>query len=115
VARYFRELISSAIDVFPRLTFSPWDRQITVAGGNNVQERNTPRRRGELGHADGYKASAIVKTLLADAKAEGTLTWYSAQVDAQTSETLGRTFIKRYPGVDVAVIRTTVRSPISDS
>jgi iron(III) transport system substrate-binding protein len=46
-------------------------------------------------------------SLVADAKAEGTLTWYSAQVDAQTSETLGRTFTKRYPGVDVAVIRTT--------
>lgn len=46
-------------------------------------------------------------SLVADAKADGSLTWYSAQVDAETSEKLGRTFTKRYPGVDVAVIRTT--------
>jgi len=46
-------------------------------------------------------------SLVADAKTEDSLTWYSAQVDAETSEKLGRTFTKRYPGVDVAVIRTT--------
>jgi iron(III) transport system substrate-binding protein len=46
-------------------------------------------------------------TLLAAAKAEGTLTWYSAQVDAETSEALGRTFTQSHPGVNVGVIRTT--------
>lgn len=53
------------------------------------------------------RAPANEASLEADAKAEGTLTWYSAQIDAQTSESLGRTFTKRYPGVSVAVIRTT--------
>jgi iron(III) transport system substrate-binding protein len=41
------------------------------------------------------------------AKAEGTLTWYIAQVDAQTAENLGRTFTASHPGVNVGVIRTT--------
>ena len=41
------------------------------------------------------------------AKAEGTLTWYIAQVDAQTAENLGRSFTASHPGVNVGVIRTT--------
>jgi iron(III) transport system substrate-binding protein len=45
--------------------------------------------------------------LSADARAEGTLTWYTAQVDAQTAETLGRAFTQSNPGVNVGVIRTT--------
>jgi iron(III) transport system substrate-binding protein len=43
----------------------------------------------------------------AAAKSEGTLTWYSAQVDAETSEALGRMFTQSHPGVNVGVIRTT--------
>ena len=38
---------------------------------------------------------------------EGTLTWYIAQVDAQTAEKLGHSFTERYSGVNVGVIRTT--------
>src|ERR1700734_1486043 len=38
---------------------------------------------------------------------DGTLTWYIAQVDAQTAENLGRTFTQGHPGVNVGVIRTT--------
>jgi iron(III) transport system substrate-binding protein len=38
---------------------------------------------------------------------EGNMTWYIAQVDAQTAENLGRSFSQTYPGVDVGVIRTT--------
>jgi iron(III) transport system substrate-binding protein len=38
---------------------------------------------------------------------EGTLTWYVAQVDAQTAENLGRSFSQSHPGVNVGVIRTT--------
>jgi iron(III) transport system substrate-binding protein len=45
--------------------------------------------------------------LVAAAKSDGTLTWYIAQVDAQTAENLGRSFTQRYPGVNVGVIRTT--------
>ncbi len=41
------------------------------------------------------------------ATAEGTVTWYIAQVDAETAETLGRTFTKTNPGIKVGVIRTT--------
>ena len=39
--------------------------------------------------------------------AEGSLTWYIAQVDAQTAENLGRAFTQSHPGVAVGVIRTT--------
>jgi len=46
-------------------------------------------------------------TLLAGAKAEGTLTWYSAQLDAAVSEEVGHTFTNSHPGVNVGVIRTT--------
>ena len=41
------------------------------------------------------------------ARKEGTLTWYVAQVDSETAEKMGRAFTARYPGVKVAVIRTT--------
>ena len=52
-------------------------------------------------------ARADLKALEAAARAEGTLTWYTGQTDAETSELLGRTFTARYPGVKVSVIRTT--------
>lgn len=45
--------------------------------------------------------------LEAAAHDEGTLTWYIAQVDAQTAENLGRAFTQSNPGVNVGVIRTT--------
>ena len=41
------------------------------------------------------------------ARKEGTLTWYVAQVDGETAEVMGRAFTAQYPGVKVAVIRTT--------
>jgi iron(III) transport system substrate-binding protein len=41
------------------------------------------------------------------ARNDATLTWYIAQVDAQTAENLGRTFTQGHPGVNVGVIRTT--------
>ena len=34
-------------------------------------------------------------------------TWYIAQVDGETAEVMGRAFTAQYPGVKVAVIRTT--------
>jgi iron(III) transport system substrate-binding protein len=45
--------------------------------------------------------------LEAAAHDEGGLTWYIAQVDAQTAEDLGRSFSQSHPGVNVGVIRTT--------
>ena len=45
--------------------------------------------------------------LEAMARKEGTLTWYVAQVDAQTAESLGRSFSQSNPGINVGVIRTT--------
>lgn len=41
------------------------------------------------------------------ARAEGSLTWYTAQVDAQTAEKLGRSFTQSHPDIGVGVIRTT--------
>jgi iron(III) transport system substrate-binding protein len=43
----------------------------------------------------------------AAARKEGALTWYIAQVDAETAEDLGRRFTAAHPGITVAVIRTT--------
>jgi iron(III) transport system substrate-binding protein len=53
------------------------------------------------------RASTSEPVLEAAAHDEGALTWYIAQVDAQTAENLGRSFSQSFPGVDVAVIRTT--------
>lgn len=52
-------------------------------------------------------ARADLTALAAAARKEATLTWYVAQVDGGTAEVMGRAFTKDYPGVDVAVIRTT--------
>ena len=54
-----------------------------------------------------HNARADLAVLEAAARKEGTLTWYIAQVDAESAETLGRTFTRQYPGISVAVIRTT--------
>ncbi len=52
-------------------------------------------------------ARAELAALEAAARKEGTLTWYIAQVDAESAEALGRAFTRQYPGISVAVIRTT--------
>jgi iron(III) transport system substrate-binding protein len=52
-------------------------------------------------------ARADLQALESAAHAEGTLTWYTGQTDAETAELLGRTFTARYPGIKVEVIRTT--------
>ena len=41
------------------------------------------------------------------ARREGILTWYIAQVDSEQAESLGRAFTAQYPGISIAVIRTT--------
>ena len=52
-------------------------------------------------------ARADLAALEAAARKEGTLTWYMAQVDSESAEALGRAFTAQYPGISVAVIRTT--------
>lgn len=52
-------------------------------------------------------AQADIKSVEEAARKEGTLTWYVAQVDSEKAEELGRLFTSEYPGVKVAVIRTT--------
>jgi iron(III) transport system substrate-binding protein len=52
-------------------------------------------------------AASITPDLIDAAGREGSVTWYIAQVDTQTAEDMGRTFTARFPGVTVAVIRTT--------
>jgi iron(III) transport system substrate-binding protein len=52
-------------------------------------------------------ARADLTSLEPAASKEATLTWYIAQVDAESAEALGRTFTRQYPAIDVAVIRTT--------
>ena len=53
------------------------------------------------------RAAGITPELIEGARKEGSVTWYIAQVDTQTAETMGRTFSAQYPGVSVSVIRTT--------
>jgi len=45
--------------------------------------------------------------LQAAARKEATLTWYTAQEDAEKAEALGHAFTQEHPGISVAVIRTT--------
>ena len=52
-------------------------------------------------------ARADLKALETSAQKEGTLTWYTAQIDAEKAERLGKAFTAAHPGVKVAVIRTT--------
>ena len=41
------------------------------------------------------------------AKREGEVTWYSAQIQAEPGEAVGRAFTARYPGIKVNVVRST--------
>ena len=52
-------------------------------------------------------ARADLMALEAEARKEGTLTWYVAQLDTETAERFGRSFTASHPGITVEVIRTT--------
>src|SRR4051812_45637259 len=52
-------------------------------------------------------AAQSLDELVTAARREATLTWYVAQVDTETAEAMGRAFSTLYPGIRVAVIRTT--------
>lgn len=64
-----------------------------------------------LGSTAALPRLALARTapadLVAAARKEATLTWYIAQVDTETAEAMGRAFTQQYPGITVAVIRTT--------
>ena len=47
------------------------------------------------------------KELYEAAKKEGEVTWYTGQLNAESSEAAGRAFTERYPGVKVNVVRST--------
>ena len=52
-------------------------------------------------------ARADLAALEKAARQEATVTWYVAQMDAERAEAFGRAFTADYPGIKVAVIRTT--------
>jgi iron(III) transport system substrate-binding protein len=52
-------------------------------------------------------ARAGLATLETAARAEGTVTWYVAQMSGEAAEAMGRRFTQRHPGVSVSVVRTT--------
>jgi iron(III) transport system substrate-binding protein len=53
------------------------------------------------------RADADPAALEVAARAEGTVTWYVAQMSGEAAEAMGHRFTQRYPGVSVSVIRTT--------
>jgi iron(III) transport system substrate-binding protein len=57
--------------------------------------------------AQPFVARADLSSLAAEARKEGTLTWYVAQMSGPAAEAMGQRFTQKYPGVSVAVIRTT--------
>jgi iron(III) transport system substrate-binding protein len=72
------------------------------------------RRRAALGLAALSIAAALSRrargegsAMEAAARQEGSLTWYTAQLDTETAEAFGRAFTTAHPGVTVEVIRTT--------
>jgi len=68
------------------------------------------RRAATFGAAAGLAvgpARADPAALEAAARAEGSLTWYVAQMSGEAAEAMGRRFTQRHPGVSVSVIRTT--------
>ncbi len=52
-------------------------------------------------------AHASLDSLEKDARGEGALTWYVAQMSGEVAEAMGKRFTARYPGIKVTAIRTT--------
>ncbi len=57
----------------------------------------TTRRQAASGLAALFAMPRVTRAAGGDAAVESTLTWYVAQVDAQTAESLGRAFTKSHP------------------
>ncbi len=78
-------------------------------------------RRGLLAGTTGLASAAIIagrpaiaqdmpaheRQLYDAARREGSLTWYTGQMQAEPSEAIGRAFTERYPDVRVNVVRST--------
>ncbi len=60
-----------------------------------------------VGAAIPWGARADAKALVDAARKEGTLTWYTGQMDTEKAERLGKAFTAQYPGIRVSVVRTT--------
>ena len=74
----------------------------------NMTRRHAVANLAALLTIPGFEAAAEENPALeAAARNEGSLTWYVAQVDAQTAENLGRAFSQSHLGINVGVIRTT--------
>jgi iron(III) transport system substrate-binding protein len=54
-----------------------------------------------------HRADADPAGLEVAARAEGTVTWYVAQMSGEAAEAMARRFTQRYPGIGVSAIRTT--------
>ncbi len=72
------------------------------------------RRRAAIGLAALCTAAALphrarseMNAMETAARQEGSLTWYTAQLDTETAEAFGRAFTTAHPGITVEVIRTT--------
>lgn len=72
------------------------------------------RRRAAIGLAALCTTAALPRRAHGDmnaveaaARQEGSLTWYTAQLDTETAESFGRAFSAAHPGIAVEVIRTT--------
>src|SRR5947209_1148277 len=74
---------------------------------NGVTRREAATGFAALLASSGAASAVDNSALEAAARGEGSLTWYTAQVDAQTAESLGRSFSQTNPGINVGVIRTT--------
>jgi iron(III) transport system substrate-binding protein len=61
------------------------------------------------GSALAQAAAEREKQLYEAAKKEGELTWYTAQLAADSAEKFGRAFTAKYPGVKCNVVRTTAQ------
>ena len=72
------------------------------------------RRHAAIGVAALCTAAALPRRARSDstameeaARQEGSLTWYTAQLDTESAEAFGRMFTTAHPGITIEVIRTT--------
>jgi iron(III) transport system substrate-binding protein len=78
-------------------------RRQALAGAAGLAAAVSLRARG----VSAAELPAYELELYEKARPEGELTWYSGQLNAETSEAVGRAFTKRYPDVKVNVVRST--------
>lgn len=78
-------------------------RQMLLAGAGGLLASSF----AATGLAQDNAADARFADLYSKAKAEGQVTWYVAQIDAESAERVGRLFESAYPGVKANVVRAT--------